>query len=339
VIGCGRVFERFHLPAITRVAGVSLVAACDTDPGRLTWGEGRLVPPILSTTPAELLTCPGLEAVFVLTPPSSHAHDVAQALRAGLHVMVEKPMALRAEDARHMVQAALSAQRHLQVGFARRFRAPYQKLKAALRQQDSPTLSAVRFDLSFPTGSWKAASDFLGDESRGGGVLDDVLSHQVDLLCWLMNGWPEQVRCTVKNPSGAITTELKIGSVTARCDSAHARYAERLELELADGRVLEATGSSFRQTRAGLEPWRRSRALVLDRIALLGDRLLRRPNVSLRSFEDQVRDFARAVRLGHSVGATADDGLRAVEIVQACRASAQKQGQWQAMETTAKSIA
>lgn len=336
VLGCGRVFERFHLPAIARVPAISLLAACDTNRSRLAWAEQRSSPPVLCTTPAELLGCTGLEAVLILTPPSSHAPNVLQALEAGLHVLVEKPMALEPDDARQMVQAARRAQRHLQVGFSRRFREPYRKLRERLQRMEPQRVIRVRFELAFPTGSWKAESDFLGDESRGGGVLDDVLPHQLDLVCWMLRGRPDRIRCVVKGSRDTLSAELALGSVTVHCGAAHGPYVERLEIEVEGGRVLEASGSQAGVTGSRFRRWRQRRALLLDRVSLLGDRLLRRPNVSLRSFEAQLRDFVGGIRTGSSEGATAEDGLLAVELVQACRTSAHQEGAWQAVGTTAR---
>lgn len=332
VIGCGRVFERFHLPAIDRTPAVSFVAACDTNRDRLTWGEHRSPPPGLFGTPEELLGCPDLEAVLVLTPPPSHAQNVIQALAAGLHVLVEKPMALDPVEARQMVQAARRARRHLQVGFSRRFRKPYQRLWEELRRMEPLRLREARFELAFPTGSWKASSHFLGEESQGGGVLDDVLSHQVDLVCWLLQGRPDRVRC--EGSSVGVRAELEIGGATVRCGSAHSRYVERLEIELDGGGVLEASGSHMGAGGSCFQGWRRQRALLRDRLSLLGDRVRRRPNVSLRSFEGQLRDFVGAIHSARLEGATAEDGLRAVEIVHACRASVLQDGAWQRVGTT-----
>jgi predicted dehydrogenase len=334
VIGCGRVFERFHLPAIARIPTISLRAGCDINPGRLAWVERLSSPPAVFGTPAELLGS-GLEAVLVLTPPESHAQNVMLALGAGLHVLVEKPMALDPAEARQMARAAQLARRHLQVGFTRRFRGPYRKLRKALEQMEPQRVCGIRFELAFPTGSWKAESDFLGQEPRGGGVLDDVLSHQVDLACWLLKGPPDRVRCQVTGSNGGVSAELEIGGITVHCESAHSRYTERLEMELDDGTVLEASGSHMGDAGTGSERWRRGRAQLRDRVALLRDRLLRRPNVTLRSFEDQLRDFVGLIRGGSSEGATVEDGLLAVEIVGACRASVRQEGAWQAVRTTA----
>ena len=334
VMGCGRVFQRFHLPAITRIPAVSLRAGCDINPNRLTWLERLPSPPATFGTPAELLDS-GLDAVLVLTPPPSHAENVIRALEAGVHVMVEKPMALDPGEARRMAQAARAARRHLQVGFTRRFRQPYQKLRGALDQIDSRRIRQVHFDLAFPTSSWRAESDFLGQEAQGGGVLDDVLSHQVDLICWLLQARPYRVRCKVGGRDAETSTELEIGSVTVHCKSAHSRYVELLELVLEDGALMEASGSHMGIARGVSQRWRRNRARLRDKASLVRDRLLRRPTVTLRSFEGQLRDFVGAIRGAKPIGATAEDGVLSVQIVHACRMSSQQGGTWQDLPTPA----
>jgi predicted dehydrogenase len=77
----------------------------------------------------------------------------------------------------------------------------------------------------------------------------------------------------------------------------------------------------------------------MDRLSLLRDRLLGRINTTLASFEAQLRDFERAVRGRNSEGATGEDGLVAIEIVQACRMSARSGGAWQRLELTGEPVA
>lgn len=340
VLGCGRVFQRFHLPAIARVPTVTLVAACDTDPNRLSRRLFGSSPPILFGSQVELLGHDQLDALLILTPPPDHAGAAVLALRRGLHVLVEKPMALDRAAADQMVQAAQLAGRRLQVGFSRRFRESYLRMRAILQRLDPGTLRAVRFELAFPTASWESRTDFLGDESRGGGVLDDVLSHQVDLLCWLLGAGPGEVRATAGASLGSsVKAELRVGNLTAHCSAAHSRYLERLEIELADGTVLEASGSGLRTTGTRFAGWRRRRAGLVDRLALLGHRLLRRPNDTLTSFERQLRDFESAARGGKTLGATGADGLLAVNVVQACRVSARQGGMWLPVDPGAKPAA
>jgi predicted dehydrogenase len=335
VLGCGRVFERYHLPAIARSPGINLRAASDTEPSRLSWARGQRVATALYDSAAELMSCPGLEAVLILTPPESHADAAVLALEAGLHVLVEKPMALNPHEAGRMVRAARLAQRRLQVGFNRRFREPYRRLRSRVRQLDPGEVRAMRFELAFPTASWRSRTDYLGDEARGGGVFDDVLSHQADLVCWLLGTGPEEVRAWPKAPNAALSAELKIGGLVARCEAAHASYVERIEIELANGRVLEASSSRMSTTATRFPAWRRRRALIGDRLALIGHRLLRRPNVTLASFERQLRDFEDAVRGGGFDGATAEEGALSVDIVAACKESSRRGGAWQLLGSTA----
>ena len=331
VIGCGRVFERFHLSAIDRTPGVDLVAACDPEPARLAWAAGRMPRPVLFSSPADLLSSSLTDAILILTPPPSHADLTVRALEAGIAVMVEKPMALSVDEGSRMADAAARAGRRVQVGLTRRFREPYRRLRAALDAADPRDLRDAHFELAFPTGGWQAHTPFLGDESLGGGVMDDVVSHQVDLLCWLFGGSPDAVRATNGAPSGRLRTELRFGKLTAVCTAGHGPYAERLTVALADGQLLEATGSRMGTTGGWFPGWARQRALLLDRVALARARLGRGPSVTQESFARQLADFAHSVRGGAALGASADDGLRVLRVLEACRESERAGGSWRAL--------
>jgi predicted dehydrogenase len=339
VLGCGRVFQRFHLPALSRIASIQLMAACDTDRRQHQWAQGRSSSPLLFGSLDDLIRHADVEALLVLTPPASHAEVVVRALDAGLHVLVEKPMALTPEEGAQMVQASRHAGRRLQVGFSRRFRDPYRRLRERVRQLEPGQLRAVRFELAFPTRSWGAQTDFLGNDSRGGGVLDDVLSHQIDLICWLW-ALPVEVRSEAGSLSGgAVRVELRLGNVLMQCEAAHGAYLERLELELSDGMVLEATGSALRKGPAAFPALRRHRARIGDQLSLLNDRLFGRTNTTLNSFEAQLRDFERGIRGGQSDGASGEDGLRVIQIVEACRESMCDGGKWRRLTLSARPAA
>ncbi len=326
VLGCGRVFERFHLPAIDRVPGIELAAACDSDPARLEWAHRRAKPPKLYQSAATLARAEGLDAVLVLTPPATHAAAVTQCLRAGLHVLVEKPMALDQREGREMLDAAQQAGRTLRVGFTRRFREPYRGIRRLLLSTDKRVRGGA-FDLSFSTAEWQARSNFLGDDRQGGGVIEDVLSHQVDLLSWLIRA-PNAVRAEVGTGT-TLRVEIRIGDANVICHARHGPYREHLRIDLDDGQSLQATGSRMWVGQQEGSPWPRRRAWLGDRLGLARDRLLRRPNVTLTSFERQLRDFQDAVRGMEPIGASGADGLRAIEIAAACRTSISAGGSWQ----------
>jgi myo-inositol 2-dehydrogenase/D-chiro-inositol 1-dehydrogenase len=325
VVGLGRVFERFHLPALQATEAVRLVAVWDADTGRRAWATGRLAGVPITKDLRELIDR-SADAMLLLTPPATHAELACAALGAGLHVLVEKPMALDRAEAAGMARAARAAGRRLQIGFTRRFREPYRRLKAWLSSLDAA--AAVEFDLRFPASSWGARGAFLGDDRAGGGVLDDVLSHQADLLRWLAGASPIRVRVTA-HAAARVQCELEFPSgVMARCEAGHGSYRERLVIRRPGG-ALAATGSTF-VTGGATAPWAPALASVADRAALAAARALGRPNVTARSFAAQLADFVAAVRGRETSGAGPEDGLAAVVLVEACRRSLDSGG-WESV--------
>jgi predicted dehydrogenase len=322
VIGCGRVFERFHLPALAREPGVRVIAVSDADPARLAWARSRL-PECLGVASADDLLAAHPDGVLLLTPPPTHAPLACAALASGIAVLVEKPMALSADEAAAMVRAARTAPARLQVGFTRRFREPYRLLRQGLESSGAPGWAS--FELAFPTAPWGARDGFLGDDSRGGGVLDDVFSHQADLLRSVLGCELRRVRVAAYHAGRAeVDVELDRGLI-ARCVAAHGSYTELLQVGVADGSALTASGSAFRRRRSG---GGRFSARLADRMALARDKLLRRAGATAESFARQLRDFVQAARGAPATGATGEDGYAAVAAVAACRRSTES-GTWE----------
>ncbi len=314
VVGLGRVFERFHLPAL-RQRDDARLAVWDQEAGRRAWARDALPGATVAADLTGLLE-QRADALLLLTPPATHAALACRALGAGLHVFVEKPMALDPADAARMVEAATAADRRLQVGFTRRFRAPYRRLKERLAGVEP--IAAAQFELRFPASAWGARDAFLGDDRAGGGVLDDVLSHQVDLLRWVLGASPTRVRvsghgatavrCDVEFPSGMV----------ARCNAGHGSYREWLVVRGVQTAVA-ASGSGLVSGDRATRTWARWLASLQDRAALALARAAGTPNVTHQSFAAQLDDFLGAVRGRAAVGADGHDGLAAVNAIAACR--------------------
>lgn len=105
IIGCGQI-SRAHITAIQRIGDIEISAVCDRD----TW-RARETADFVSGIKAygdfaELLGVECPEVVHVLTPPDTHAALAIQAMEAGCHVLVEKPMALGVQEADRMIVAA-----------------------------------------------------------------------------------------------------------------------------------------------------------------------------------------------------------------------------------------
>jgi predicted dehydrogenase len=99
-IGCGDIAQRRHFPDIAALKNkAELVAIAGRDRGRLEVCAGRFAIPHCYTDPAAMLRDVAVDAVLVLTPPDSHAEYAEMAVRAGKHVMVEKPLVPTLDEA------------------------------------------------------------------------------------------------------------------------------------------------------------------------------------------------------------------------------------------------
>jgi predicted dehydrogenase len=119
VIGCGGIAQAAHLPAIGRSPDAQLVAVADID-GELATAVGRrrgLAPDSAYSDHKRLLERDDVEAVVICVWSPLHAELSIDALQAGKHVLVEKPMANSTTEAEQMVAAAKAADRILMIGY------------------------------------------------------------------------------------------------------------------------------------------------------------------------------------------------------------------------------
>ena len=336
VVGCGQVFQRHHLPAVKRSGAWQLVAACDDSKQRLEWVQ-KSVPglSVFESFPA-LLESSGLDALLIATPPESHHELAVQALGKGLHVLVEKPMALGLSEGLSMLDASLRARRQLWVGFTKRFRRPYIQLKQKLALVPADEIRDIRFlcygDRRTPF------TRYLGDDARGGGVLDDLASHQVDLLSWLIGQPVKEVRARPlskrEDESTCVRYELRFeNDMVAYCEAIrnHA-YLEMLHVGLQD-RTLTAHPTGVFESHRVPPKWISAYCKIRANAHFALGKLTRRPSVTAHSFEAQLRCFAAAIRNEESpiLGADGRCGVRVLDAIRACRDSLRSGGAWKSL--------
>lgn len=187
LVGCGRISRR-HAQLLGRkqIRGARLVGACDVRIERAQAIEAEYnVPSFSSIEAAVSETSP--DVVVVLTESGNHAAHALVAARLGVHVMVEKPMALTLADADEMIRVCDEMGVRLFVVKQNRFNYPVQKLREAVEQQrfGKMVMGTVRV-------RWCRTQEYYDqDKWRGtwaldGGVLTNQASHHVDLLEWMM---------------------------------------------------------------------------------------------------------------------------------------------------------
>jgi predicted dehydrogenase len=105
LIGCGRI-ARAHIPYIRSYKGASIVEVCDSNLKQAESVAREFHIDKISGDPHTMLREKRLDVVHILTPPQTHANLAIAAMEAGVHVLVEKPMALCLEEADRMIETA-----------------------------------------------------------------------------------------------------------------------------------------------------------------------------------------------------------------------------------------
>jgi predicted dehydrogenase len=335
VLGCGKVFERFHLPALRGIPDWHLVTIYDPSSQRREWVQHACPNIRLAESPMEFLQEFGLDAVLISSPPETHFSLVTRALKAGLHVLVEKPMALELSEAMAMLDTARRVNKHLCVGFTRRFRRPYLQLRNRLKKVPAHSIEGAEFKLTFDPENWSAVTDYLGENNRGGGVLDDVASHQLDLLPWLFDQPGEAAKVVTwdnmegRKVSCAFQFKLKNGLIID-CFAGHTdKYQERLEVRLKD-RLIHTYPYGILEFRGEPRALLRFHSKLWQFAHLVFCKLAHKPTVTSESFVIQLKAFASIVQHGESEfeAADADSGVRCLQAISACRQSLKNGGTW-----------
>lgn len=315
VVGCGAITTLHHLPAITLADHVDATVLVDVDAARARKLAERFGVPEVATDTAAL---PGrVDAAIVALPNSLHAPVSIDLLRHGIHVLVEKPMAMNVRECDEMIAAADAAGAVLAVGHEFRFFDSSLLVRNLLR--DGLLGDIRRFEMHqgvIPR--WPFATDFfLKKETAGGGVLADYGAHVLDLLLWWLGDWAD-----VEYLDDAM------GGVESDCEM---RLTMRSGLtgtvEISRTRNLRNT-CLFEGTRASLEvgvwdPDPEIRLLIADREVSLAGRARREGSPGLdftNAFVRQLDDFAAAIREGREPFVPGSEGRRSLALFEACYA-------------------
>lgn len=330
VVGCGRI-ARNHVDALRAVPGVEVTGVADVDRARADEFAARHRVARAFTDVDDLLSS-GLDAVTICTPHGAHEAGVLAAARQRVHVLCEKPIALRVAQAARMVAATAAADVRFGVLYQRRFWPAAQRIRTAIDEGrlGSPITGGILARLNRDA-AYYAAEPWRGRQAtEGGGVLLTQVIHHIDLLQWFMG---PAVR------------------VTGRCDTLVHR--EIIEVEDTAAAIVEfdsggiatiQAGTTFRPG-LGVQVWvgdAQGRTMGLseypegvgfsDVSTVDGDRLLvagaagaTLGDLPLAEIHDQlapyhamqIADFVGAVRDGREPAVTGRDAVRSLSIVEA----------------------
>lgn len=183
VIGVGSISE-MHTKPYLKNENVDLIAFCDIHAERLQEAGNRYGVTNLYDNYQDLLKNNDIEAVSICTWNNSHAEIAIAALKAGKHVLVEKPLSMTVEEAKAVETAAEESGKILQVGFVRRHGANTKILKQFIDQDELGDIYYAKASILRRLGN---PGGWFSDISKsGGGPLIDLGVHMIDLSWYLM---------------------------------------------------------------------------------------------------------------------------------------------------------
>ncbi|GAB3518411.1 Gfo/Idh/MocA family protein [Photobacterium alginatilyticum] len=189
IIGCGNVTEVKSGPAYQQAEGFELVAVMRRDEAKARDYAARHGVKKYYTDADQLIADDEVDAVYIATPPDSHRYYAQKVAAAGKPCCIEKPLALSHEDCQAIVAAFEQQQLPLFVAYYRRSLPRFQQVKAWLEAGKIGDIRHVSWHLSKPANPLDLSGDYnwrTDATIAAGGYFDDLASHGLDLLIYLL---------------------------------------------------------------------------------------------------------------------------------------------------------
>ena len=307
MIGCGQIANA-HLKAIDACEGARTTFCVDVDGERARSAAQKHGDIGWSDEYAAALADSSVDAVVLCLPHDLHLSFTVQALKAGKHVLVEKPMALDAEQAQQMVAAGEQAGRNLMVGQSTRFHASHQEAKRLLDAgRIGKPLNVARQTLFWQE---RLSTDWRRDLDACGGLYLPLFgSHDVDAMLWFLDDHPNQISAAIRSGS-----PLSDGDVNGW-----------IGMDFSDEKVASIVFSLRSRER------RQETLIIGDESSLLVD--LKNLSVdgeevsfddSKPAFQLQMEEFVASIVEGRAPSVPGTDGVRTMRVLDLARAASEQ---------------
>jgi UDP-N-acetyl-2-amino-2-deoxyglucuronate dehydrogenase len=205
IVGYGNIGKR-HATHILENPDTVLVAVCDTD----TSIQHKLPPTIGYYSDLEwMLKDTSADVLCVCTPNYLHEPHTIAGLRAGLHTIVEKPMAMSVGECTRMIAAAEQTGKTIFAVKQNRYNPPVQEVKKLMMNNELGEIYMMQINCFWNRGdAYYAGSDWRGTKDKDGGCLYTQFSHFIDILYYL-NGPVSEVYGRINNFAHQHNTEVE----------------------------------------------------------------------------------------------------------------------------------
>lgn len=217
VIGCGRICDIAHLPALSQMENVRIKYACDIIPEKA-YAKKEKYPKIenVITDYKQALNDPEVDAVYVLTPNYAHYTISMDALSAGKHVFCEKPVTVDYPHSKEMADQAEKYGKILNIGVCNRYNRSVEMLEKLNREGRFGNIYHVYCSFREFRSIPGLGGPFTDKAQSGGGVLIDWGVHFFDLILYILGGAKlETVTCNAYNGTAKNMKDYKYKTMWA----------------------------------------------------------------------------------------------------------------------------
>jgi predicted dehydrogenase/threonine dehydrogenase-like Zn-dependent dehydrogenase len=297
LVGAGNLARWAHLPSLSRIPHVSLHAVCSASGARGNTYARRFGASYFCSDYRQILDDPEVDVVMVLSRNQHHFAQAREALLAGKHVFVEKPMALTEAECRELYKAVVVSGSQLTVGFNRRFAPFYKELKQSLGRRTGPAVINCRVSSPGISGTY-----WMADPTIGGAIIGEAV-HFVDLMYWLLESEPTNVSAYCL-PTGKIDP-IGENNVVATFRFADGSIAglnySTIGSERAQGESVEVFAGGVTSVVQDFKRFKSASNFERKRFTFWAH----------KGYEAQLRSFFSSIARGESPEITVRDGARA----------------------------
>jgi predicted dehydrogenase len=211
IIGSGGIATTAHIPSLLEITDAQLLAIASRSIDKARASAAHVDGAAAYADNQEVIDQPAVEAVILCMPPKWHAEWAIKAAQAGKHVLCEKPMACSLAECDAMIAACKAAGVQLMVAEMKRFNPGFRKAKELLDEGVIGDIFLARYHNSYfephtRQGWWTDAA------ISGGGEMMNELTHQVNVLRWLL-GPVTEVGCMSNHPQGPMPEDNAVVSL------------------------------------------------------------------------------------------------------------------------------
>lgn len=325
LIGCGAAVEQLHLPALVSLPEAQVTWIVDVQQERA-WAIARRYG--ISNVTDDYTQVVDVEAVLIGTPHHLHAPMADFFLQRGVHVLCEKPLAIKAAEVERLVTTARAKNLTLAVGVFRRYYPVSRFFKRIIEAEWLGAIERIDAEEGTPF-DWPLQSFYLMDRSQaGGGVLIDAGSHTLDRLLWWFGGSEITLESYCDNSASGVETDCEM-----RFSILWRGRQIPIRVELSRTRTLRNTFQVFMSSGMVESPVNHpTRAWFVDkRLSSAVDPAqpvfidLTSPTEASRAeirsyFRDQLIDFCMAIRAGRQPLNAGETVLPVVRLIESCYA-------------------